>query len=509
MSLDRAEVARHLLRIRDASESFLGFVRLRQPNWKIPPFQLELIDTLDRFEKDELGCRNLLITMPPRHSKSTVATVLFPAYCIARKPTRYTMTCSYNAELATDFGRQVRAVVEDPVVTQAFPAFTLSRQSHAADVWRTEDGGAYFAVGLGGTTSGRPANILITDDPIKARADAESRTQRDRTWDYYTSALMTRLQPEQDGQPPRQIVILTRWHPDDLAGRLMASDDWKEGHWKHVNFPALITDPDGTERPLWPERFPLDDLLRRRRQNPREFASLYQQEPYILGGNLIKSEWWQRYDTSDLVPETDLQTIIITADTAFKKNETADYSVFVTAGMDQHGDIYILDVTRGRWEFPDLKKRLIQQNVRWRGRGLRATYVEDKASGQSLIQELRRESGIAVIARKVVNDKVSRVNAILPIVEGGRVFIPEQAAWVDDFLEETVTFPGGTHDDQVDAVTMAIDVLSRTSVAADVWEDLNSAQTSLNQIHSPAALGKSLSQLAQGIASRPWNGWGQ
>lgn len=535
--VSQKQVAQYLLRIRDANEGYLGFVKLMYPDWTLADFQLELIEALDSLEKGTLGVNNLLITMPPRHAKSTFGTVLFPSYFMARDPQRYIMSCSYNAQLATDFGRQVRTVVEQNLINQAFPDFNLSQESRAADVWRTESGGAYFAVGVGGTTSGRPANLLLVDDPIKSREDAESLTQRNKTWNYYTSALATRLQPSNKGDEPKQIVILTRWHPDDLAGRLMDSEDWKEGRWKHINFPAIkkvdgrkisrrmlpeddprYVSPDEyrslspakrevaeeKEEPLWPERFPLEDLKRRERLNPREFASLYQQQPYIQGGNLIRTDWWRSYP-DDLKPES-FTTLVIAADTAFKKSESADYSVFVVAGMDKTGDIYIVDIVRGKYDFPELKQRMIQLNNAWRGRGLRAIYIEDKASGQSLIQELKRESGVSVIPYKVVTDKVARVNAILPLIEGGRVFLPESSVWLDDFADECVSFPNGNHDDQVDAMTIAVDVLSRTSVSPEAYDLHSDPAQSLNQ-NPDRDFGKSLFQtVKRGRIS--WRGWG-
>lgn len=535
--LSQSQVAKYLLKLRDAQENFESFVKLIYPDWELADFQLELIDALDKLEKDELGCNNLLITMPPRHAKSTFGTVLFPSYFMARNPTRYIMSCSYNAQLATDFGRQVRAVVENRQINQAFPDFTLSTESRAADVWRTEIGGAYFSVGVGGTTSGRPANLLLVDDPIKSREDAESMTQRNKTWNYYTSALATRLQPEGDGAPPKQIVILTRWHPDDLAGRIQDTEDWKEGRWKHINFPAIKSLPGKKisrrmlseddprhvtpdqyralspakrnvpdkeiESPLWPERFPLEDLKRRERLNPREFASLYQQQPYIEGGNIIKTEWWRKYP-KDLAPER-FASLVITADTAFKKTETADYSVLIVAGVDTNGDMYLVDLIRGKWDFPELKQRMIRLNNQWRGKGLRAVYIEDKASGQSLIQELKRESGVSVIPYKVVNDKVARANAILPIIEGGRVFLPEESSWLDDFIDEAISFPNGNHDDQVDAMVMAIDVLSRTSISPEAWSLHADTSQSLN--NNSQDFGKSLSKSVKGLAAK-WNGWG-
>ena len=300
--LSQAQAAKYLLKLRDASDSFEGFVRLCYPDWVIADFQLELINALDKLEKGTLGTDNLLVTMPPRHAKSTFSTVLFPSYFMARNSHRYIMSCSYNSQLATDFGRQVRGVVEQQIMNQAFPEFSLSKESRAADVWRTDQGGAYFAVGVGGTTSGRPANLLIVDDPIKSREDAESMTQRNKTWNYYTSALATRLQPQSDGSNSKQIIILTRWHPDDLAGRLMESEDWKEGRWSHINFPAIKKingkkvsrrhlaedDPrwvdsktfqnlshkkryihEEEEESLWEERFPLEDLKKKRTSKPQ------------------------------------------------------------------------------------------------------------------------------------------------------------------------------------------------------------------------------------------------
>ena len=535
--MSQAQVAKYLLSLRDAADGFEGFVRLIYPDWELADFQLELIRTLDALEKDTLGTNNLLITMPPRHAKSTFGTVLFPSYFMARNPQRFIMSCSYNSQLATDFGRQVRSVVEQKQMTQAFPEFTLSSESRAADVWRTEVGGAYFAVGVGGTTSGRPANLLLVDDPIKSREDAESMTQRNKTWNYYTSALATRLQPEANSAPPKQIVILTRWHPDDLAGRLQQTEDWSEGRWTHVNFPAIKTVagapirrtqlpkdhpmfltndevnrlskakrtiPQDEEAPLWPSRFPLDDLKRRERLNPREFASLYQQQPYIEGGNIIKTEWWSKYP-ADLKPEQFI-SLVIAVDTAFKKTETADYSVAATLGMDRNGDIYLVDILRGKYDFPELKQRLIRLNNRWRGRGLRAMYIEDKASGQSMIQELKRESGMSVIPYKVVHDKVARVNAILPLIEGGRVFIPDQSDWLDAFIDESVSFPNGNHDDQVDAVTMGIDILSRTHVSPEAWQLHSSPEQSLNHLDDKH-FGKSLLSSVNAATSK-WRGWG-
>lgn len=526
--LSSQELAQHLLAVRHASESFMGFVKLRHPRWHLPFFQEELINTLDALEKDELGVDNILITMPPRHAKSHFGTVLFPAYFMARDPERYIMSTSYNAQLATDFGRQVRDIVTDKVVSQAFPDFQVSPESRAQDVWSTTEGGRYFAIGVGGTTSGRPANLLVLDDPIRNREDAESATYRNKIWNFYVSALATRLQPQNSGRPSKQIVTLTRWHPDDPAGRLQESDDWAEGRWHHLDYPAIISRPKhylcpdtkeaktvAEEVPLWPERFPIADLKRRQRLNPREFESLYQQRPYIAGGNLIKASWWRFYP-QDLDPTT-FSTLIISADTAFKKDEQNDNSALAVMGMDLNGDIYLVDMVRGRFEFPDLKMRLTTLNSLWRGKGLRGVYIEDKASGQSLIQELKRKSGMSVIPYKVVADKVARVNSILPLIEGGRVFLPEKSPWLDDFIEECTSFPSGKHDDMVDAFTMGVDILSKTGVMPEDFELHLDTTQSLRSEYERQVRDQSAPRSARSIFENSlnksfntsrWRGWG-
>lgn len=548
--LSSQDAARHLLKLRKAEESFDGYVRLHNPTWQLPDFHNKMIRALDLLEKNELTShfdlsgyeqsqkprvpvRNILITMPPRHGKSTFGSVIFPAYFMARKPSRFVMSTSYNSQLATDFGRQVRDLVNEPLTSQAFPDFEMSPDSRAVDQWRTTAGGAAYFIGVGGTTTGRAANMLLLDDPLKSREEAESATQRNKVWNFYVSALSTRLQPDKDNIPPAQIVILTRWHPSDVAGRLMETEDWNEGRWLHINFPAVQekpisgdngrqsrkdlpkTDPNyiapdvwrnlsqgkryirKTERTaLWPERFTLEDLDRRERLNPREFASLYQQSPFIQGGNLIKSHWWRSYP-SDMKPEN-FTSLIISADTAFKAKSTSDYTVMMTMGLDASGDIYIVDVHRDRYEFPELKRKMIMLNNQWRGKGLRGIYVEDAASGQSLIQEMKRESGLSVIPYRTSGDKVSRLSAVLPLIEGGRVLLPEMAPWLDAFHDECQTFPSGTYDDQVDALSIGLDVLARTPSTGEYYKPPSFGASSL--------LSSTRSDLTAGAS---WRNWGE
>jgi predicted phage terminase large subunit-like protein len=566
MSISKVQAAHRLLQLQESAESFGAFCRLHHPKWSVPLFHHKLVEALDRLEKGELlsdfndewaiiehnfthpdsqkkyarpkdthPIHNIMINMPPRHSKSTYATQLFPSYYLARNPSRFSMTASYNTQLATDFGRAQRQYLQHPDTALAFPEFALAKDSRAQDVFRTTEGGAAFNIGMGATTSGRPATLLSIDDPIKSRTEAESATQRQKTWDYYTSALTTRLQPEVNGQPPIQIICYTRWHPDDLGSRIMQTEDWAEGRWLHIVFPAILKEEAEFERPvselpnddpryipprklkdadphlqsykplvqhaLWPARFPLDELLRKERMNPRDFAALYMQQPRIEGGNLIKQNWWRHYELKNFSPEHDLSQLIVVMDTAFKKHEGADPSAIMTLGLSHSGDIYIVDIIKGRWDFPELKSRAIHVNNKWRGRGLRSLYIEDKASGQSLLQELRRHSGVSVIPHKVVHDKVARVHAVTPLIESGRVYLPTDAPWYDDFIEETLQFPSGTHDDQVDCLSMGLDILSKTAVTPE--EAFGTFQThgSLNSMFNNQS-----TILPSGTG---WHGWGE
>jgi len=539
--VSRQDAARRLISLRKSQNSFVEFVKVLNPEMVFADFQITLMEALDALEKDELGTQRLLITMPPRHAKSFLATVHFPVYYLARKANRNVLSTSYNQDLAKTFGRQVRDLARELFVGQAFPDFKMSDESRAVDDWRTTLGGTYFATGIGGSTTGRAATLLILDDPIKAREEADSATQRNKTWSYYVSALTTRKQPEPDGTKPIEIVILTRWHPDDVAGRLMETMDWKEGDWHHINFPA-IAEKDGEirhtvtdlpkddprylapgelskvapgkryyynteETALWADRFPLEELHKRKRLDPREFASLYQQTPYVKGGNLIKQGWWQHYDPKEI----ECQLVIISADTAFKKTEQSDYSVLMVLGTDKNGDIYILDLIREKWDFPELKRACVSLNARWRGKGLRGIYVEDKASGQSLIQEMRSNSGIAVIPYKVVADKVSRLNAVTPLIEGGRVFLPDEAPWLDAFMEEAQSFPGGKYDDQIDALSMGLDALSRISgVSSDMLNVPIALSNSLNAQFAPTSSedGEWVDQLKETQKPR-FSNWGE
>ncbi|CAB5220219.1 Archaeophage PsiM2, terminase large subunit [uncultured Caudovirales phage] len=549
--IDIRSAAQRLLTLEEASDSFLGYVRLMEPTFELASFHLEIIDVLDRLEKGTLRIADrkvtrVLINMPPRHGKSTLVTHLFSAYYMGRDPRRHVLSTSYSSDLSNTFGQKVRNYVQQPDHTHAFPRFTLRNDTRAKNDWMTQSdathdgGGSYYGCGVGGSTTGRPANLLLIDDPVKNRAEAESPTYRNRVWDFYVSSLENRKEPTSTGEEPIEIVILTRWHPDDLAGRLMNSPDWSAGRWLHINFPAIREidtdvkikrshlppdDPDHLkafecrklskplqfitrkrEMALWPDRFSLSELHRKRALNEREFAALYQQSPYIRGGNVLKADWWRYYAPKDIDIEKDFQSIIISVDSAYKSGDQNDPTAIGVFGLHHNADIYILDIFRSRIEYPDLKRKLIALNTQWRGRGLRAIYIEDKSSGQSVIQELRRESGLSIIPHKVSSDKLTRLLTVTPMIQGGRVLLPSQAMWLDIFLQECVEFPNSTHDDQIDMLSMALDVLSRQSVSPDMIDLSMSPFSSLNTL-TP----KFTDSLRQKLAPNhpTFRGWGQ
>uniref|UniRef100_A0A6M3KVF4 Putative terminase n=1 Tax=viral metagenome TaxID=1070528 RepID=A0A6M3KVF4_9ZZZZ len=313
-------------------------------------------------------------------------------------------------------------------------------ERQAAHEWGTWSGGSYYAVGIGGGLTGRGYDIGVIDDPVKDEEEATSLTYRERAWDWYQKVFRTRAEPD-----AAIIVVMTRWHEDDLVGRLLeqmrkdpTSDQWEVLH--------LLAIKDG--QALWPARYPLEVLEKTRASmGSRAFESLYQGNPTVAEGQIIKREWWKYFREKPTFTR-----MIHSWDTAFKDKSQNDYSVCTVWGEALNG-YYLLDVWRAKVEFPELKRAAIALDAR---DSPSAVAVEDKASGQSLIQELRRDTKIPVLPVKVDINKVARANAITPLIEAGKVFLPENAPWLFDYIEELSAFPNATHDDQVDSTTQAL-----------------------------------------------------
>jgi len=403
---------------------------------------------IDKLELLELGLiTQLMIFMPPRHGKSLLASVIFVAWYLGRHPDREVIFVTYGQSLSDDFGRRVRNMVSNPTHQAIFPECRLAKDSNSVQRFSTTAGGSYYAVGRGGPITGRGAHLLLIDDPLKDYEEAHSEGMRQSLHDWYSSVAYTRLYPGAS-----IVLVSTRWHEDDLAGRLLRQSG--EGSRDVIRLPA-IAETDETFRrageALWPTKYSLKALEHIRREiGGANFASLYQQRPAAAEGAVFNRGWWRYY--RDL---PGCERVVQSWDTAFKAGVQNDYSVCSTWGVMGNG-YYLLSLWRGRVDFPELKRLVGSLGREWKAN---AILVEDAASGQSLIQELQRESALPIIPVKVDRDKVARAQAITPLIEAGRVFLPSSAAWLPEYLDEMASFPTGVHDDAVDSTTQALNYL--------------------------------------------------
>ena len=398
---------------------------------------------LEAVERGDIT--RLMIFMPPRSGKSMLVSEYFPAWYLGRNPTHNIIAATYAQELADDFGRKVRNQIADPSYRNVFPGVSLKGDSQSSKRFHVTQGdgisGAYFATGIGGPLTGRGGNLILLDDLTKNREEAESETIRQRNKDWYTSTAYTRLMP--DG---RIVLVMTRWHTDDVAGWLL-SEQAHEG-WTVLNLPAIAESDDAIGRhpgeALWPEAFPLEALAKIKQSiGSRDWSALYQQRPAPAEGGIFKAEWFRRYDS----PQEHYQQIVQSWDTAYKPGEENDPSACTTWGIKPDG-FDLLHVLAQRMEYPDLKAKAILHAADWEAQ---AILIEDRASGQSLIQDLRRETQLPVVPIQISaasGSKTTRAMAVAAMVEAGRLYLPKHAAWLTDFEIEMTTFPSAVHDDQ-------------------------------------------------------------
>jgi predicted phage terminase large subunit-like protein len=415
--------------------------------------------------------KRLMVFMPPRHGKSELCSKYFPAWFIGAYQQRVILT-SYEATFAASWGRLARNVLTE----WGQPVFNVrvAQDSSAADHWELEGAqgqrGVMHTSGVGGAITGKGASLLIIDDPVKNMEEAQSATMREKAWLWYTSTAFTRLEP--DG---RVLVIQTRWHHDDLSGRILerTGKELDDGEpWHVLSLPAIaesdesypITDDDPYTRqegePLWPERFSAQRLAGIRAEaGSMVWTALYQQKPTPTAGMIWRREWFQRWRE---LPE--ISYTIQTVDSAFQTTMAADYSVIATWGLS--GSRYVLiDAWRARVEFPELKRAVVDQYNKHRPS---AIYIEKKASGQSAIQELNRDTNLPILEYEPKDSKIGRAQGVSPLAEAGHVYVPESAPWISDWLDEHAAFPNGAHDDYVDTSSMALQLL-RDGSGVTVW----------------------------------------
>jgi predicted phage terminase large subunit-like protein len=379
--------------------------------------------------------------MPPRHGKTELASIRFAPWFLGRNPDKNIIQATYAAEFAEESAKKSRSILSSPVYEQIFDV-KLAQDSRAVSRWQTNRGGSYYAVGVGGPLTGRGANLLVVDDPHKNRQEAESVVMRANVWEWFTSTAYTRLEDNASA-----ILIMTRWHEDDLAGRLLRGDE----HWEYLSLPAIAEQDEPYRKhgeALWPQKFDVEALENIRCAiGSREWASLYQQQPSVAEGEIFKREWWHFYSM-----RPHFQKIVQSWDTAFKKGKENDFSVCTTWGVAPNG-YYLIHVWKEKVEFPELKRAVVMLASEFAPDEI---LIEDKASGQSLLQEIRQETRLPITAIKVDADKIARAYAVTPTIEAGNVFLPENAAWVRDYVDSLAAFPNAAHDDDVDSTTQAL-----------------------------------------------------
>lgn len=445
-----------------ASESLFALARLDLPTYtvahfpafQLPPFLEVIASKLEAVERGEV--KRLILNVPPRHGKSLLTSVHFPAWFLGRNPHRNVIACSYGSELADDFGRRVRNLIASPLHRAIFPASRLAEDSRAVSRFSLVGGGSYVATGAGGPITGRGADLLLIDDPTKNSEEASSSTIRHGLRQWFRETAFTRLQPG-----GAVVVIATRWNEDDLPGWLLR--EYAAEGWESLSLPAIAetNDPIGRVEgeALWQEQYPIEALQSIRRQvGSAAFASLYQQRPAPIEGRVFRREWWRHYTAAP--PGAELSRIVMSVDTAFKVGQENDFTA-VTIWGETETAYYLLHAWRDRVEFPELKRKVIELARAWNPY---AVLIEDKGSGQSLLQELDRDTNLPLHPVKVTSDKVSRAIGVTAIIEAGKVLIPTSAGWLDDFFEEVSTFPGSRHDDFVDTLTQALRYLMDTGL---------------------------------------------
>jgi predicted phage terminase large subunit-like protein len=434
-----------------ARDSFLGFVKYVWPVFIEGRHHKVIADAFERVIKGDL--KRLIINMPPRHTKSEFASYLLPAWFLGQNPEKKVIQTSHTAELSVGFGRKVRNLVDSDDFKEIFPELALRADSKAAGRWSTNQGGEYFAIGVGGAVTGKGADLLIIDDP-HSEQDGQSIDAAvfDKTYEWYTSGPRQRLQPG-----GAIIIVMTRWHKRDLTGKIIKSAAQREGvdDWELIEFPALM--PSGNS--LWPEFWSQKELLALQNELPSpKWEAQYQQNPTSEEGALVKREWWKRWERDEPPP---CEFMIQSWDTAFLKTSRADFSACTTWGVfyqpDEDGttraNIILLDAYKKRMEFPELKKTAMEFYNNWQPD---ACIIEAKAAGAPLVFELRA-MGIPVseYTPSRGNDKVARVNAVADMFASGVVWCPE-TRFAEMTIEEFASFPVGEHDDLVDSSTQAL-----------------------------------------------------
>lgn len=404
--------------------------------------------------------KRLIVTEPPRHGKSELISRYFPAWYLGIFPDERIILTSYEADFAASWGRKARDTVEE-FGGELF-GIRVRQDSSAANRWDIEGhSGGMVTAGAGGPITGRGGNVIIIDDPFKNAEEANSKRIRDKVWEWYQSTLYTRLEPG-----GAIIIVMTRWHEDDLVGRLLNPEYGEVEDWEIINLPAVAEEGDVLGREpgeaLWPERYDLAELKRiKKTVGSYWWNALYQQRPSPPEGSIIKREWWRFYKE----PPSNLDEVVQSWDCSFKETATGSYVVGQVWGR-KGADKYLLDQFRARVDFVATVRAIKSLSDKWPEARLKL--VEEAANGPAVIAALRSEVP-GIVAVRPRGSKEARLHAVSPDIEAGNVYLPSGAPWVHDYIEELVAFPGGANDDQVDATSQALERLTRRLTRAESY----------------------------------------
>lgn len=443
-----------------AFSRLISYAAYQWPGYRDAAHHRLIARHLEAVERGDI--KRLMITMPPRHGKSMLASEFFPAWYIGRNPDHYVVTATYAQELADDFGRKVKNQIEDAAYSAIFPGVSLADDSKSAKRFHidgslggyehsTGQRGAFYAVGVGGPLTGRGAHLLLIDDPVKNREDAESEVIRKKTKDWYTSTAYTRLMPG-----GRIVIIQTRWHEDDLAGWLQT----EHGHegWVTLDLPAI--DDDGNA--LWPEQYPIEALEQiRRALPPRDWSALYQQRPSPDSGDYFKKEWLHEYETAP--PRA--QMLIYGGSDYAVTADGGDYTVHVVVGLDPEGRMYLLDLWRGQSSSDVWVDAFCDLVLKWKPVGWAEETGQIKSGvGPFLVRRMMdRQAYVAKETFATRGDKAIRAQSIRGRMALNGLYIPKDAEWKSSLISEMMSFPVGVHDDQVDALGLVGQLIDKMS----------------------------------------------
>ena len=441
------------------------FTNYTKPDFIEGWFNRIIAKELQQFYFDVMAGKQprLLIQAPPRSGKSELFSRRFPAWAFGQNPNLQIIAASYSTDLASRMNRDVQRIIDSEEYQGVFPETTLNGKNIAtvsgqslrnSEIFEiVGHAGAYRSAGVGGGITGMGADIAIIDDPVKDAKEANSQTVRDSVWDWYTSTFYTRLSPKSG-----ILLGMTRWHEDDLAGRLLEEAKKGGDQWRVVSFPAIAEEDEEYRNEgdaLHPERYNIEHLSKiKKAVGTQTWNALYQQRPSSKGGDIIKGAWFKRYS---VLPR--MKRVIIAGDTAQKIKQHNDFSVFLAAGLAVDGGVYIFDLIRGKWEAPELEQKLSDVWNKYRSMPVHKVYIEDKSSGTSLIQNIQRKQRIPIEGVQVDTDKYTRVLGVQGYIESGYIYLPNDAEWIEDFIKECEAFTATDshkHDDQVDAMVMAI-----------------------------------------------------